>query len=241
MGDDIMKKTKNYNLFSYMNGNRSVHAGHVSKLVESISKKNLLKYNPIMVDKNMMVIDGQHRLEAAKELGLYVYYNTVDAGLLDVISLNTNAKNWSMSDYVESHIEMGNREYIELKVFKEKWDIGYVVAATLLMGENVEDGGKKARVVKGGLFEVRDRQNANDTMLWVSSFVDYADAVIMRNRSFINAVNYLKDSGLITLSGLKRKISVAGTMLVRQNSKADYLRQIEYIINYKSRKKIRLY
>ena len=236
-----MKKTNNYSIFQYVNGNRDINPGHVRKLVQSISKQNLLEFNPIMVGSDMVIIDGQHRLAAAKELGLPIYYNQVTGDLDTVILMNNNSKNWSVSDFVNSYIELGNENYQILKDFKQKWGVAYTTATRLLAGVKINDAGGRTEDLRNGDFKVDPNNNAEQLMVWIDSFSDFADAVIRRNRSFISAVEELVSKGEITKAGLKHKLEVAGKLLFRQNTKQDYLRQLESIINYKSRAKIRLY
>lgn len=68
-----MEKTKNYSLFKKYAKNRDIDGRHVEKLIASIKTANLLDCEPILVNEKMEVIDGQHRLEAAKSLNLDIY------------------------------------------------------------------------------------------------------------------------------------------------------------------------
>ena len=81
IANSAMKKTKDYSQFKYLPGNRDLVLNHVDRLVKSISKNNLLKNNPIMINKQGYILDGQHRLQAAEELGVDIYYNVLDGGL----------------------------------------------------------------------------------------------------------------------------------------------------------------
>ena len=64
MPNDKIYKTSNLTQFKYVKGNRSIHEPWVRKLAELIKEKDLQM--PIIVDENMRVQDGQHRLEAYK-------------------------------------------------------------------------------------------------------------------------------------------------------------------------------
>lgn len=246
-GDGTVKKTTNYDKFKYLLGNRDINQSHVRNLVKSISKNNLLEYNPILVDYSGFVIDGQHRLEAAKKLGVPVFYNQTDADIDTVILINNNSKNWSIEDFVNSYIEFGHTDYVALKEFKKKWGIPYTVSAAALSSQISDKKtvigytGEYSRKIKDGEFKVNPNNKADKIMQWVDSFTDYADTVIRRNRAFISAVAHVYAQKKVTLSTLKRKLRVCGKMLVRQNKKSEYLRQIEDIVNYKARKNIRLF
>jgi len=73
----------------------------VQQLKKLIAEKDL--YDPIRVNKNMEVVDGQHTLEARKQLDLKVPFIIMDSDdPLDVARLNTGRKNWSMENYLDS-------------------------------------------------------------------------------------------------------------------------------------------
>jgi hypothetical protein len=63
-------ETTEYTKFKKARGNRPVDEGHVKQLKKLIAEKDL--YDPIRVNKDMEVIDGQHTLQARKELDLKV-------------------------------------------------------------------------------------------------------------------------------------------------------------------------
>ena len=72
-----VRSTKNYDLFKYLPENRAIHKSHVKKLEDSIRQQNLLSVNPIVLDKNMFILDGQHRLEACKNMDIPVFYTVL--------------------------------------------------------------------------------------------------------------------------------------------------------------------
>jgi hypothetical protein len=67
-------QTSDYTLFHLLSENRPVDLNHVRKLVAMITQSNLLHIKPLDVMAHLGVIDRQHRLAAARELGLPVYY-----------------------------------------------------------------------------------------------------------------------------------------------------------------------
>ena len=91
-----------YSRFSFLDNNRIVKRSHVDKLKKSIKEIDLTKCNPIKVDVNLRIIDGQHRYQACMELGLPIYYvvlNGVDAEQAMIID-NQNNKKWEMMDWL---------------------------------------------------------------------------------------------------------------------------------------------
>jgi hypothetical protein len=115
-----IEKTDEYSIFNTLTSNRVVNKKHVKVLKESLSETQIPV--PIIVNEQMEVIDGQHRLQAIKELGLEVYYITIPGlGLPDVIRLNHDAKNWTLRDYIEAYVAEGKENYQTLI----DWDLRY--------------------------------------------------------------------------------------------------------------------
>jgi hypothetical protein len=97
--------TNNYSEFTFFEGNRMVDNSRVKQLMESIKSNGLI--NPIVVTQNLEIIDGQHRTEALKNLGLPILYHihNVDRDkLLDLVrNINSVQKNWSNYDIARAY------------------------------------------------------------------------------------------------------------------------------------------
>lgn len=139
----MIYKTKNYQIFKKHKNNRNINNLHVIDLIESIKKVNNLKHNPLFVNKKMEILDGQHRLEAAKALNLDIYLTIKgDTGiygensfqyyvannandpedptdLRDIIELNNNNKYWDINNFLQTFIDSGNINYIKFKEFMQ--------------------------------------------------------------------------------------------------------------------------
>ena len=130
-----IQTTTDYGMFKTIKGNRELHKTHLAKLTVSIIRKNMLSSNPILVNEEMAIIDGQHRLEIAKQNKLQVYYIIVPTGSIsDVIALNANKKVWNMLDYINSYAIRGNDHYIWLKQMMEDYSITATQASILTFG-----------------------------------------------------------------------------------------------------------
>lgn len=135
-----MLKTTDYDQFKFRNDNRDggIDQVHLRKIIQSIKSLNLLEFRPICVNEAMEVIDGQHRLMAAKELGLEIYYQVKkDFNSKDIILMNI-AKAWTTSDYLNYYCKNGNENYIKLKEFMVKHKIGLKIAYNITSGLNKE-------------------------------------------------------------------------------------------------------
>ena len=114
--------TKDYLRFSFLDNNRIVKSSHVDMLKKSIKNIDLTKYNPIKVDANLRIIDGQHRFHACMELGLPIYYvvlNGVDAEQAMIID-NQNNKKWEMMDWLRYRANKNGGCYKQLLDFVQQ-------------------------------------------------------------------------------------------------------------------------
>ena len=108
--------TKDYSIFKTLNGNRPVEKQHVNRLATSVDKNNLLYMRPIIVNEQMEVIDGQHRLEVAKLLNVEIYYIfSKTSDFEDVVTLNSCQENWRWINFINMFASQGYPEYIKLK------------------------------------------------------------------------------------------------------------------------------
>lgn len=127
--------TTEYDMFKFRNDNReSINHSHVKRLAESIKARNLLELRPISVNAEMEVIDGQHRLLAAKMLGVPIYYRkSNDLKASDIIIMNIS-QTWGQGDYLNYYVKNNYPEYIKLQQFMKSHSITIRIALNITMG-----------------------------------------------------------------------------------------------------------
>jgi len=132
----MIKKTKDYDLFTFRDDNREkIDQAHIKRLIESITSRNLLELRPIIVNEKMEVIDGQHRLLAAKHLQVEIYYQQekkLDAA--DIVRMNIS-KPWTMGDYLNFYCHHQYDEYKKLSSFMKQHNLTLKVALTIALGQ----------------------------------------------------------------------------------------------------------
>lgn len=115
-------QTNELGIFKLVNGNRPPNPQHIRRLKESMLVYGVL-LNPIIINEKFEVIDGQHRLLAAKEIEGSIYYVIANGyNLRQIHALNQNQKNWTTADFLEGYVCLGVESYIELKSFWERHD-----------------------------------------------------------------------------------------------------------------------
>lgn len=112
------QQTKNYDLFKKHPSNTPINETIVRKLMDSLTQRNMLSLKPILVNEKMQVLDGQHRLEAAKRLDMPIYYIVEKTAQdMDMILLNANQRTWKLADYHNFFLTQGSPEYRKLDEF----------------------------------------------------------------------------------------------------------------------------
>ena len=96
-----IRSTDQYDKFHSMPGNRGesrLSKKNVELLVESIQRNNRLRFNPIFVNRDFMILKGHHRLEAARQLNVPIWYQIVDMSVEDVIQEEKATSSWTVTD-----------------------------------------------------------------------------------------------------------------------------------------------
>lgn len=130
-----MHKTTDYSMFKKHPSNREISNTNLQRIISSIKSRNLLEFRPMLVNQHFEVIDGQHRLEAAKTLGVEIYY-TVDptSAPEDIMILNNNQKVWDLDSYLNYHLSFGNVEYQKFTEFQRMEGLNIREGMNLLRG-----------------------------------------------------------------------------------------------------------
>lgn len=239
---DQIHSTNDYNQFKKIRGNCHIKEAHVKSLIDSISKKNLLSENPILVTRNMEVIDGQHRLEAAKRRSWEIYYiiSKVDKeaqnGILNDIHLLQTQRTWTSQDFLESYITKGVQSYIYLKQFMKKYDLTLNVAILLLANPKIEKVSDIMLTFKRGSFVALNFKEAEFLAQNLLELRPFIEERVRRDREFMRALKIVYNK--ITPKELLNKLIYSKEKIRPQATVREYLRTLEEIYNF--RHKIRV-
>lgn len=117
----MAQSTTDYKKFKYMGGNRRVSKKRVDTIAKSMAlHPDIFPIRPILVNEKFEIIDGQHRYNAAKKLGIPVWYDVAEGiGQDEALQLNQNQANWTLLDYARSYAHAGKVDYKDyLKVLE---------------------------------------------------------------------------------------------------------------------------
>ena len=232
-------KTTEYDLFVKMLANRDLRNYHVTNLKKSHSEKQI--EIPITVNELYQIIDGQHRFEACKGLGLPVYYIVIPGlGLEDVQRLNSDSKNWSLTERCKSFCDRGFKEYLKYREFKSEFKFNDNETIAMLEGTS---NSKQTRNLwakfAAGKFKVKDLSMARENAQKIIQIREYYDGY--KRRSFVFAMLICFEHKGYDHDVFMKKISKQSGKLMDQVHEDDYLRIIQKIYNRRNQKPISLF
>lgn len=188
--------TTTYDMFKIIKGNRNIYPSHVADLTLSITQENLLAQNPILVNEKMEIIDGQHRLEVAKNNKLEIFYLVIPGTSIDqVIMLNAHKKSWNAKDYIDSYVSRGKEDYIWLKNFMDDYQLTVTQAVIFMVGG---ENSHLFDIIKKGTFRIvpETRERAIDRADLFHEIRPYIRKKGMLPKSFIVSVTEMADEGV---------------------------------------------
>lgn len=111
-----IQTTTNYGQFNFLLANRSINESKVNNLAHEIALNGLKV--PIIVNEHLEVIDGQHRLQACKQVQEPLkYFVSRGATVEDAAAANQAGSNWNKQDWIDYHASRGNQEYLKLQTW----------------------------------------------------------------------------------------------------------------------------
>jgi len=233
----VIYKTKNYSIFKYLNCNRKIGSIRVKNLIESIKKENYLHLENITVNEDFEVLDGQHRLEAAKILDTEIYYTIIkedkDSEIIPL--LNANQSPWILKDFLNFWVNNGKAEYIRLEEFmkKNKFNItqGLIWA---------KDGSQFTRnQFKKGNFKFNYDETSEKALIYSKHYIEFLKKTNFRPIKIFNSSHFHKALKIFFSSELvnsdhflTKAIEIPLTIRFSPCEK-DYVIQLIDIYNYK--------
>lgn len=183
----IVYSTVNYSLFHKLKGNRPVDKSKVNRIKQSMMAHDVPC--PIIVFEyrgKIFVLDGQHRLDACKDLSKPVEFIIAKSGDLQTcIDMNNAEHPWNIKEFLEAYIDMGSTEHKWLYDMKNNYNATYSMLARLINSHGTVCAGK----VPGGY--------GTDTFKNINFSVTKTDKVAVENalRYLLKYQPYLKGFG----------------------------------------------
>lgn len=229
--------TRNYSIFNRIKGNRVINKKKVAKIVADIqSGNNWLPACPIVLDPEMNVLDGQHRLEAAEITQENIFYLfRENTSLHTVAKVNTNTERWKAKDFINCYKEQGVEDYDVLDAFLRKNNFPFTLTVSLLQtGKCAEGGLKNIDQFEKGEFKCLHLEKATQLSRAVHKLKAY-DGFLKRN--FIVAVSRIVDAKKCDFDELVAKFNKNHDPIKKANSAKDFAFALEQIYNLGNHKR----
>lgn len=234
MGTDRIYTTEDYFLFKPIEGNRNINLVHINHLKKSMKEQYLRTV--ITVNEKYEIIDGQHRFEVIRELGLPLRYEVCEGyGLQEVHRLNQNSKTWNADDYLSGYCKMGLSDYEMYKDFQDQYGLGHGESMAILSGKNRKNVYEEFRT---GTFKVINYDKSSEIADQIFRIAPYYEG--FKRRSFVFAMVSLLDNENFDMEEFLQKLRLQPMALVDCTSQTQYLALIEKIYNYRRRDKVNL-
>lgn len=236
-----IEKTISYGKFKQLKGNRPINKGLLTAIRESINNDgNYLMYNPIIVNEKMEIIDGQHRLEAARLEASYIYYIVADGmKIRQAQVLNSKKRQWSSNDFLQSYLVEGKRDYETLNVLMNEYKFSIAIVVKFLAQQFHKPAMDRFR---DGHLLIVDQDWAENAMGLLSTVRDYSPDYAYAQSSCQRAVavllNGLMKSGKPRL--FEDQLKRYQTTITRRNSIKDYLKEFQLILDMGGDNKVKL-
>lgn len=214
-------KTMNYSQFKHA-PNRNINHKHVKRLMDSYrNDPHFFSVSPIVVTSQNVILDGQHRLLAAKRLEVPIYYmvdhtiNTDEEIQNSIKNRNINQLAWSIKDYIEVYAQRGMEAYIFINKLYNKYNGFFAVSSLLnlidLVDENMK--GTITSITKNGNLTIGNREQIVaflDKYFFdlTSSQIEKKYSLLLTNKRYLKTAYLLfyNSSGRVTYDSFIRKL-----------------------------------
>lgn len=238
-----IEKTKDYDKFKILKGNRPIDRYHLKKLKESIEKDNRLNLHPIIVNQDFEIIDGQHRCEAAKQLGIDIFFikseSVSDEHLIDC---NVNQKSFEVENYIDYFaIKEKKEEYIQLRNMLKSSGLKPKALLTLILGTVSTN---LLEFLKTGKFRFPVNQEPLEVLNFYFDFSIYVKdkrikpLSIFTNHNFTRALRWLFKTTNFDACIFFKKLDLRWFDLKPQRNSEEWYQLLISIYNFKNHNRI---
>ena len=236
MSNNKIYSTSEYNLFHKLKGNRGINELHVRKLVEAIKEKDL--QIPIIVDEDMNVLDGQHRLDAYKIVGNPVSYIVKDKfELQDVRNVNSVNRKWTLTEYLMSYCKLGKKDYQLLEWFHRTYEFGIAECVAMLNGKGYINS-TALKEFRKGEFVIEDLEQGKTWAKNINACGEYFQ--YYKKATFIKAMLSAMKDKTFSFKIFFKRLSNNSSKLKNQGSRNDFIVNIERLYNHGTANKFKV-
>lgn len=224
--------------------NRNISRAHVERLKELLKKHGYVNSRPIIVDPDGLIIDGQHRYLACKELKITPTIVVEESFDLTPV-LNSSQLNWSMADYVKYYATKGYEHFVIMEQICKSKNLKPGVVYNIVFNKTLERTGMSRQVskfpLKDGTFKFPDISEKGlaklerkiDRVIHLISLLD-----LPKTDRLIIAISRLAKDGNFSFDTMEAKIAYQRARIYRCSTIQEYMQMLANIYNNKNPKKV---
>jgi hypothetical protein len=223
--------TTDYDRFVILDTNRSINPGHAETLKQAFEEHgNLTAVQPLIVNERMEVIDGQHRLTAARELGVPVFYRVIEGlRISDARTMNILHRGWTIKDWADSYAASGNVNYQRFLALLEAHELPMSIVLYAVRGYKASGAFKQFRdgelvITSEAMAEATKRLDMIAELAEMNSLASVSNFAV----AYMQALSNEGFDHKLFMQRLER----VPFLLTRQAGVPEYLQTIENIYNY---------
>jgi hypothetical protein len=231
-------ETKDYSIFK-LDENRDFIPSHFKNIKKNMEDKGWLRTSIVTINEKGVIIDGQHRFEAAKETNSPVHYRVCEgAGVEEMTEMNSLQKNWSIYDHLNRWSNTGNKNYITFKEFTKEFPMYKYTEIGMFLSNSTSS--VKRRTFESGNYIVKDVQKGK---LWANQLKELKPyGSKFYNRSiFVRAmIKIMSNKPEFSFDEFLHKVRLRPMNFFSCGTVDQYIEMIESIYNYRRSNKVNL-
>jgi hypothetical protein len=239
-------------LFKTSKDNRHINEKNVNKIYLDMKHNGVLP-TIIVTDMNYNVIDGQHRILAAKRLkeidGITVPLSVLQIKVRDkehfrqlMVRYNFIKLNWKQINWLAFYLNDGIKDYVMLDKFMEMFPHFAFTESAMIVG-NVTKNPRQEEFSEGR-FKAGDWETA---IKWGECITDIQNIVPISFKKYVNSSAFIR--GLITMLNDNKfifrhfygKIENFGYKLENKGLQKDYVKLFQFIYDFHDSDKNKAY
>ena len=234
MSSGVLRITRDYGKFEPFFINRNVNPRRAKRIKQSMTEHGFIPAYPLhcVVNGNgkLRIKDGHYRFQCAQELGLPVAY-VVSKDTAELHELVNTIVRWNLEDYKDSHINAGNKPYVELQEYQSETGIPTSRIIAMFSGKGLYDGGGSLDLFKAGQFKIVDVKLA-DKVKEIVVLLKTLKVEFASHAMFVNAIGRVIPAEGFVMGRMITKIKAHFHRMKKQASTDDYINLLEKIYNF---------
>ena len=217
----VIRKSKNYEKFKFIDSNRSINSLNLNKLIGSMKEEQLI--SPICVNENFEIIDGQHRVKAEESLNLPVYYYVSEGYSFDQMRrANLVGVTWKKDDFLKAYTEEGNPNYVTFDLIRNTYEINTTDLIKVLSKIKTVSFSDLSIIFEKGNLEITDEEEKS-VESFLEALKDFKFFKDYRKSKFVSAFLELYFYPLYKHEIMRERLKKRSAVLTYQLNKDLYL------------------